>query len=144
LDSSISTDTLEKIVRQRWFAMFYQGLDAWCLNRRTRLIPTQPHYNPDNTLTIRNTEYAEVPERLVFPPSEKGTNTENYQEAVAMLGGLDDIVTPLKISKSFSRVPPPDEVIDAEYNYDFASGWYGDSEDDLIAKGISYDIIILE
>ncbi len=144
IDSSISADPLDQIVRQRWFAMFYQGLDGWCLNRRTRLIPTQPHYNPDNTQTARTTVYAEVPERLVFPPSEKGTNTSNYEEAVALLGGIDDLITPLKINTFYERIPSPETILDAEYNYDFASGWYGDSEDDLIAKGINYDIIILE
>ena len=144
IDSSISADPLDQIVRQRWFAMFYQGNDGWCLNRRTRLIPTQPHYNPNNTQTARATVYAEVPERLVFPPSEKGTNTVNYGDALLLLGGPDDLITPLSINKFYERTPPPETIIDAEYNNDFASEWYGESEDDLIEKGINYDIIILE
>ncbi|WP_160162398.1 SusD/RagB family nutrient-binding outer membrane lipoprotein [Ochrovirga pacifica] len=141
LDSSISSDPLDQIVRQRWIAMFYQGHDAWCLNKRTRLIPTQPHYNPDNTVSARPTIYAEIPERLPYAPAEKGSNINNYNEALEMLGGPDDLITPLKMNKPFIRVPDLTTIVDAEYNSDFASNWYGKSEDDLIANGVSYTVI---
>ena len=148
INSSVDgSNPLDQIVRQRWIAMFYQGHDAWCLTRRTRLVPVQAHYNPNNSVTPRTREYAEVPERLVYPPSERGSNYENYLEAITLLGGDDNLITPLKISIASSNDPqrnPALETRNAEFNYDFASGWYGESEDDLIAKGVTYELLIIE
>ena len=49
------------------------------------------------------------------------------------------MMTPLKMNK-----PGPNiawETLTAAYSSEFASHWYGDSEDDLIENGIDYEIL---
>jgi hypothetical protein len=135
--SGISADPMDKIVRQRWIAMFYQGHDAWCLQKRTRLLPLVAHHGPQDPPTVQ--QYQEIPEKMIYPQTEGSINPTGYQAAVAALGGFDEMMTPLKMNK-----PGPNiswETLPAAYSSEFASHWYGDSEDDLIANGVDYEIL---
>lgn len=77
---------LEKIMTQKWIALFPNGQEAWTEFRRTdypHLIPVSMNRSNgkiDTDLQVR---------RLPFTPSEKETNTENYNKAVELLGGPD-------------------------------------------------------
>ncbi|MEQ9286130.1 MAG: SusD/RagB family nutrient-binding outer membrane lipoprotein [Cyclobacteriaceae bacterium] len=132
--SGISASPLEKIVVQRWLSGFFQGHDIWCLQRRTRLLNWDPHLSPDSG----EGDYQHIPERMIYPTSEAALNGTAYEVAVGMLGGIDYLYTPLKINKSYT--PVVWENFPAEYNTDFYSQYYGDSVDDLIAAGVTYEI----
>jgi hypothetical protein len=134
--SGIPADPFAKIVVQRWIAMFNQGLDAWCLERRTRAITWPPHLNPHET----SITWSYPPERMVYSTNERTLNEAAYKEAAARLDGGDDLYTPLKMNK------PVDPIIDweafpAKFNNDFGKHWYGNSIDDLVANGIEYTIL---
>ncbi|WP_319589314.1 SusD/RagB family nutrient-binding outer membrane lipoprotein [uncultured Draconibacterium sp.] len=136
ITSGISSDPLDKIVRQRWIAMFNQGHDAWCMQKRTRLLPFTPHTNPDGSY---NETYVEIPERMIYPPVEVGINPDGYNAAVAAIPEGDYVTSPIQMNKSYERVQW--EFAPAEYNHDFCKHWYGNSVDDLIAAGVDYEII---
>jgi len=136
-NSSITADPMSQIVRQLWFALYNQGHDAWCLLKRTRGIALPPHLAPDANAGT-NGLYAETPERMLYAPIEVAVNNAAYKNALAVLG-LDLFVTPLKMNKPYT--PTKWESVIAEYNQEFASYWYGYSEDDLKAAGVPYKII---
>lgn len=139
ISSGISTDNLDRIIRQRWIVMFNQGHDAWCMQKRTRLLPFRPHTNPDGTATTGGETYAEIPERMIYAPVEEAVNEAAYSAAVTALDGFDEMTTPLKMNKEYTRINW--ENASAEFNIDFGSQWYGNSVDDLIAAGVEYTIV---
>jgi hypothetical protein len=71
--------TLDRIIEQKWFALFFQGLEAWYDYRRTglpELLPGPANVNGDR-----------VPRRFLYPSTEQSLNADNYQAAVDRLGG---------------------------------------------------------
>jgi hypothetical protein len=133
--SGISADPMDKIVRQRWIASFGQGHDAYCLTKRTRLVPIIANFAPDGSV---NADWVELPERMIYPPSEGGINTEAYNAAGTALG-RDELTSPLQMNKPYT--PIDWNALPAQYSQEFASKWFGNSEDDLIANGIPYEIL---
>ena len=132
--SGISTDPLDKIIRQRWLASYNQGHDMWCVQKRTRILPLIDQFGPDGATGL---DYTPLAERMIYPPLVEGSlNNEALQDAINTLGG-NTLFTPLKMNKSYT--PTVWENLVPEFNQDFAI--YGDSEDDLIAAGITYKII---
>jgi hypothetical protein len=78
---------LERIITQKYLALFPDGQEAWSEFRRTnypRVIPNRFNYAPSGTV---NTE--QQIRRLVFPTTEYANNTEEVQKAVALMGGSD-------------------------------------------------------
>jgi hypothetical protein len=71
---------LEQIWTQRWIALYPNGHEAWSVVRRTGYPEMmQPVYTfPGNE---------EMPRRKPFPDMESQYNAENYQKAVARMGG---------------------------------------------------------
>jgi Starch-binding associating with outer membrane len=135
--SAISADPMDKIVRQLWIALYNQGHDAWCLQKRTRGLLHAPHLAPDANAAAGG-QYAEAPERMLYAPIELAVNPVAYKNAVAQIG-TDWFYTPLKMNKPFT--PVKWETVDAEFNQEFASYWYGFSVDDLIKANVPYKII---
>ena len=84
-DASFET-LLEKIMTQKWLALFPNGQEAWSEFRRT----DYPHLftvyrNRSNGAIDTDKQVRRIP----FTPSEKETNPENYAKAVELLGGPD-------------------------------------------------------
>jgi len=75
---------LETIITQKWLASFLVGMEAWYDFRRTGF-PSVIVPGPDNV----NGDV--VPVRFLYPDVEQSLNGDNYQQAVAALGGDDDI-----------------------------------------------------
>ena len=75
---------LETIITQKWLASFMVGMEAWYDFRRTGL-PSFIVPGPDNV----NGDV--VPVRFIYPDVEQSLNGDNYQQAVAAMGGNDDI-----------------------------------------------------
>lgn len=93
------TDYFRQIVMQNWLAIPMQGVDAWSLIRRTRVLEFQPQFS------TYDGNYAYVPNRLPYAGSEYQTNTVEVEKAVGALGGPDDLWT--KLWFALPHVPNP-------------------------------------
>lgn len=133
----IPNDPLQKIAVQEWIALFGNGHDAWCLRRRTRLIPFPPHTGPDGA--YGGLPYLETPERMIYAPIESSLNAEAYKNAAARYDKGNDMYSLLKISKPYTHILW--EKVIPRYNNDFAHYYYGSKVSDLIEKGIPYKIL---
>lgn len=71
--------TLEQIMLQKYFALFFTDYQAWLEHRRTDL-PVLP-----TTTAMSNDQ--EMPSRLYYPLDAADRNYQNYQEAVDRMGG---------------------------------------------------------
>ncbi|MFA5713507.1 MAG: SusD/RagB family nutrient-binding outer membrane lipoprotein [Bacteroidales bacterium] len=88
-------NTLLRIIEQKYISQFMSGMEAWNDYRRTGLpvMPTGPisgNFNQNGVPTL--------PTRLFYPITTSSTNTENYEAAVADMGGRDDMLTPVWFS----------------------------------------------
>ena len=75
--------------------MFFQGHDAYCLQKRTNMINWAPFLNPADRLGV---DYLEYPQRMIYPPNELISNPVGYESGVTKLGGPDEVVTSLKMN----------------------------------------------
>jgi len=78
---------LERLMTQKWIAMYPLGMEAWSEQRRTgypHFFPVLVNSGDDSNLTTR------LASRIPFPPDEKNNNAQNYEEAVRLLGGGSD------------------------------------------------------
>lgn len=84
---------LEKIITQKWLAMFPEGCEAWAEQRRTgypRLFPVRFNHSPNGCIDTET-----MIRRLNFPGGLKTENAEQYQALVEALGGDDNAGTRL-------------------------------------------------
>ena len=84
---------LEKIITQKWIAMFPEGCEAWAEQRRTgypRLFPVRFNHSKEGCI---DTEV--MIRRLNFPGGLKTENAEQYAALVKALGGKDNAGTRL-------------------------------------------------
>lgn len=91
-DSDAKAMKLEKIITQKWLANFPLGLEAWADYRRTgypKLMPVVVN-NSGGVVDIKR-----GPRRLAYPQEERTNNSANYNAAVGMLGGADNMATDL-------------------------------------------------
>lgn len=86
-ESANDNDKLERIITQKWIAMFPEGQEAWTEFRRTgypKLFPV-----------VNNRSGGSIPtdvqiRRLPFPQNEYNTNPATVADAVKLLGDADD------------------------------------------------------
>jgi hypothetical protein len=83
---------LERIITQKWIAMFPLGAEAWAEFRRTGYPKLAP--------VVTNNSGGQVPvgsfiKRLVFPDTEYQRNADNVKAAIGLLGGPDSQGTKL-------------------------------------------------
>jgi hypothetical protein len=88
-ESDTQEKKLERIITQKWIALYPIGQEAWSEYRRTGY----PKFFP----VAQTTEYAGliVANRIPFPYSEYENNHDNVAAAVTMLGGKDSYSTKL-------------------------------------------------
>ena len=87
-ESASQEEKLERLIVQKWIALFPDGQEAWCEIRRTGYPKVFP--------VAQSTSYdIEVPNRIPFDYTEPVNNPANYAKAVALLGGEDNYATPL-------------------------------------------------
>jgi hypothetical protein len=90
---------LEKIITQKWLALYPLGMEAWCDFRRTgfpQLYPAQDDMSSESAIgIINNNPYnparyeSRLVRRLPYPESERAGNAANLAAAITMLGGPD-------------------------------------------------------
>lgn len=71
--------SLARIYLQKFFALFFTGMEAWCEYRRTGY----PNLVPGPT----NSNNGKIPSRIPYPLEEQSLNTNNYNEAASRIGG---------------------------------------------------------
>ena len=91
-DAATYEQKLERIITQKWIAIFPLGNEAWAEFRRTGY--------PKLATVITNNSGGEVPagtfvKRQVFPDTEYQNNATHVKEAVSLLGGPDSQGTKL-------------------------------------------------
>ncbi len=90
-DSANSETMLERIITQKWIALYYNGNEAWAELRRTgypKLIPVE--YNGSGGVVDSN----KGPQRMPYPQEEYTNNSYNVTSAVNnLLGGPDNMAT---------------------------------------------------
>jgi len=74
-----TTATMERLMGQKYIAMFFSGFESWYDYRRTGLpvMPAGPAVENDGIL----------PRRFEYPLIVKATNKTNYEQAAARMGG---------------------------------------------------------
>lgn len=77
---------LQLIGEQKWVALYTQGDEAWAEWRRLGYPALSPAPAALN-------ESGEIPRRLAYPLSEQSINAENYEAAVRLLDGEDNLDT---------------------------------------------------
>jgi hypothetical protein len=85
-EAATDEQKLERIITQKWIAIFPLGNEAWAEFRRTGY--------PKMATVVTNSSNGTIPagsyiKRLVFPDTEYQRNAENLGEAVRLLGGPD-------------------------------------------------------
>ena len=77
---------MERLITQKWIAMWPLGQEAWSEYRRTGY----PRFFPLLNGNVTNLPSAN---RIPFPPSEYIRNAANVNAAVSKLGGADNYQT---------------------------------------------------
>lgn len=99
---------LEKIITQKWIALFPEGCEAWAEQRRTgypRLFPVLFNHSPDRCIDTET-----MIRRLNFPASLATSDPERYEALVRKLDGPDHAGTRLwwDTGKNFPDVAAPE------------------------------------
>lgn len=101
----LNPDPFRQIVMQEWLALFFNGIEAWNLIRRTQVLEFPPHFNPDGTAATPEWGYAYIPQRLVYPDIEYQVNPDELAKALSWLGGPDALDTKLWFALPTKRNP---------------------------------------
>jgi hypothetical protein len=88
--TTVGKATKEKIMEQKWIALFGQGIEAWTEYRRTGL-PVLP---PKDPRAIFENDGV-LPTRIKYPTSEYSLNEANVRKGVSVNGGDDSMKTKL-------------------------------------------------
>ena len=85
-DAATDEEKLERLIVQKWIALYPDGQEAWCEIRRTGYPKVFP--------VAQTTAYdIEVANRIPFDYTEETNNKQNYDRAVQLLGGADNYAT---------------------------------------------------
>ncbi|GHB77886.1 SusD/RagB family nutrient-binding outer membrane lipoprotein [Persicitalea jodogahamensis] len=79
---------LEQIITQKWVSLYTYGYEAWAEFRRTGFPKLTPPANPISVSKI-------IPLRQGYPTTERDLNGGNYDAALTMLGGKDELDMPV-------------------------------------------------
>ncbi len=91
-DTASNEVKLQKVITQKWIAMFPEGQEAWSEFRRTGYPKLFPVVDNRSGGVIPNGEFIK---RLTFTQDEKNSNAEGVAQAVSLLNGPDAINTRL-------------------------------------------------
>lgn len=83
-DGASMDEKMERLITQKWIALWPLGTEAWSEKRRT----SYPKYFPHGTPNL-----PEVANRIPFAPDEYINNKDNVQQAITTLGGPDNYQT---------------------------------------------------
>lgn len=88
IESASQEEKLEKIITQKWLAIFPEGCEAWTEQRRTgypRLFPVRVNNSRNGTIDTET-----MIRRLPFPGDLSDTDPQQYNALVQALNGADN------------------------------------------------------
>ena len=91
-NGGVFEENLERIIVQKWLANFLLGLESWSDMRRTGYPKVLPVVQNNSNGLLNNDE---IPRRCIYPTREGQSNAQNYQAALKLLGGPDNLATHL-------------------------------------------------
>ncbi|MCD8287082.1 MAG: SusD/RagB family nutrient-binding outer membrane lipoprotein [Clostridia bacterium] len=91
-ENATDEEKLERIMVQKWIALFPDGQEAWSEMRRTGYPSIIPIYSYSYQTEVAD---GELISRLKFPSTEYSNNSANVQNAISLLGGNDSAGTRL-------------------------------------------------
>lgn len=91
-DADPFATNLERIITQKWIALYPDGPEGWAEFRRTGFPKLLPVVSNQSNGTILSDKQVR---RIPFPQSEYNTNAAGVQSGIAALGGPDGGGTPL-------------------------------------------------
>ena len=86
-DAASNEEKLEKIITQKWLAVFPEGLEAWSEYRRTGYPKLFPVVTNSSGGTIDTETQIR---RLPYPQNEYDTNVSELNKGIQLLGGQDN------------------------------------------------------
>lgn len=86
-DGATAEEKLERLMTQKWIALFPDGQEAWSELRRTGYPKVFPVAQSTSGYSLK------VPNRIPFAVDELTKNPTNYRKAVQLIGGNDDYAT---------------------------------------------------
>lgn len=90
-NNTINGPNFERIITQKWIAIYPDGIEAWSEFRRTGFPKLMPVITNNSNGIVSSERMAR---RLPFPVSEYTSNLANVQQAVSSyLGGTDNMAT---------------------------------------------------
>ncbi len=140
---------LEQIYKQRSFADYFNGLEIWNIERRTRTFDWPPTFTKDQSSGVlgASPDYNYWMERLIYPEAETTKNGAANAEGIAMLQSVspfvrterwgDNIFTSLGFAKKNPHVEDaslwgtPREITPKMEYYEH---YYGDTYEKLLAR----------
>ncbi|GAB3175848.1 SusD/RagB family nutrient-binding outer membrane lipoprotein [Telluribacter humicola] len=88
--TKVGAVTKEKVLEQKWIALFGQGIEAWTEKRRTGF----PVFPPADSRAVFVNDGV-LPTRFVYPNSEFSLNQANVEAGITLNGGANDMKTKL-------------------------------------------------
>ncbi|WP_025763654.1 SusD/RagB family nutrient-binding outer membrane lipoprotein [Dyadobacter tibetensis] len=88
--SKLGSVSKEKILEQKWVALFGQGIEAWTEWRRTGF----PIFPPADSRAVLNNNGI-LPTRFTYSTNEYSLNKVGIESGIKLLGGQDDMKTKL-------------------------------------------------
>jgi hypothetical protein len=140
---------LEQIYKQRYIAGFFNCLEAWNLERRTRVLQYPPFFTSGiPSVEGGNSTYNYFTERFVYPLSEISKNKVEYYKAVDNLQSSSPYPLPWRwgdnifTSLAFAKKDPGVETAEAKYvgnlqivyNATYFNKMYGKSYEEIVVK----------
>lgn len=89
-DAASMNTNLERIITQKWLANFPLGQESWSEYRRTGYPKFMPVVVNNSGGIVNSNRGAR---RLAYPQEERTNNYENYNAALSLLGGTDNMAT---------------------------------------------------
>lgn len=159
---------LEQIYKQHYFADFFNGLEGWNLERRTRTFNWPPFFASGANSDVEGvgSTYNYWSERITYPESEATKNAAEWQNAVKMLQAAspyarqehfgDNVWTSLAFAKKNPQIDKADALwgsrvlvsyCDYFHHYygktyeqvlDYCKKTYGEAKDEDALKHIEY------
>lgn len=91
-DAALPAVKMERVMTQKWIAMFPEGQEAWTEHRRTGYPKLFPVKHNQSSGVVSD---AEGVRRLPYPQQEYNTNATELNKGISLLGGADNAATRL-------------------------------------------------
>jgi hypothetical protein len=138
---------LEQIYKQRWLADFFNGLEGWNLERRTRAMNFLPSFLNGQSTAVDgyDARFNYWTERYIYPVTELNKNKDAYFEGINKLQAAspwkrterngDNVFTSLGFAKKIPDIETANDrfgrAIQLKTNCEYFTHLYGDTQEKI-------------